>query len=181
MDSPATRIWEQTLVVRCQTGDHNALTDLMRIYHRRLAYYVRSLAGQMGDPEDILQDVWLEVYLKVHKLRNPEAFRVWLYRLARDKVYGVFRRNRITTVEFHEEDPPPDLHEEPAFSEEEVEHLNLALQKLDFKHREVLVLKFMEDMSYDEIAESLGCPLGTVRSRIYYAKRALRRQMEEEL
>ena len=61
----------------------------------------------------------------------------------------MFRRKKIITVEYHEEDLPLEPFEEPAFSEDEVEHLNLSLQKLDLKHREVLVLKFLEDMNYE--------------------------------
>ena len=180
MDNPVSRLWEHTVVVRCQAGDNSAFTELMGIYHKRLDYYVRNIAGQPTDVDDILQDVWLDVYLKVHKLRSPEAFRVWLYRIARDKVYAVFRKNRLTSVEYLDPDPPTESCEEPSFSDDEIDRVQRSLQILDPKHREVLTLKFLEDMTYEEIAASLRCPIGTVRSRIYYAKRALRRQMEEE-
>jgi RNA polymerase sigma-70 factor (ECF subfamily) len=68
--------------------------------------------------------------------------------------------------------------DDPGFSAEDAQRIHVALDGLAPEHREVLVLRFVEDMSYDEIAEATECPLGTVRSRIYYAKRALRRAME---
>jgi RNA polymerase sigma-70 factor (ECF subfamily) len=86
MNGATYRIWEQTLVVRCQAGDDDAFAELMGLYEARLRYYVEGLAGRTNDADDILQDVWLDVYLKIHKLRSPKAFRAWLYRIARDKV-----------------------------------------------------------------------------------------------
>jgi len=180
MNGATYRIWEQTLVVRCQAGDDDAFAELMGLYEARLRYYVEGLAGRTNDADDILQDVWLDVYLKIHKLRSPKAFRAWLYRIARDKVYAEFRRKKHITLESLEQEIPQEGREEPTFSAEDIERIRASLQKLSHKHREILLLRFLEDMTYEEIAVSLCCQIGTVRSRVYYAKCALRRQMEAE-
>jgi RNA polymerase sigma-70 factor (ECF subfamily) len=128
--------------------------------------------------DDVLQDVWLDVFRSVNKLAQPAAFSKWLYRIARDRAYRELRRPRprwldeTTDVDLH--------HQEADFSAEDAEQIHVLLGKLAPEHREVLLLRFMEDMSYQDIAEVIACPIGTIRSRIHYAKRALQELMEKE-
>jgi RNA polymerase sigma-70 factor (ECF subfamily) len=113
-------------------------------------------------------------------LRNPEAFVVWLYQIARRKTL-----TRLT----EREDLPLDDGEmieerlaeqaEPQFSSDDAARIHAELAHLGEKHREVLLLRFMEDLSYEEIAQIIGCTAGTVRSRLYYAKAALRERLEK--
>ena len=166
MNDAATRIWEQTLVVRCQAGDHLAFAELVEAFHKRLCYYIERLVEQPNDVDDILQQVWLDVYRKLPRLRSPKAFRVWLYRIARDKVYLGRRRKKSIVLRYTYEEFPLDSHREPAFSVEDIELIHISLQKLSPEHKEVLTLRFMENMTYEEIADCVGCQLGTVRSRL---------------
>ena len=179
MNETEKRLSEQMMVLRCQAGDDNAFGELFEAYHERLRYYVARLQGRPRDTDDVLQQVWIDVYRKLPTLRSPKAFRVWVYRIARDKVYAGFRKQIHLPLEERNQDIPEEPHQEPTFSLEEVEQVHACLEKLSTEHRDILMLRFLEDMTYEEIAATLCCQLGTVRSRIYYAKRVLRRKMEE--
>jgi RNA polymerase sigma-70 factor (ECF subfamily) len=175
----AGRLWEQALVVRSQAGDEKAFEELVRVFHKRISYYVERLVGDPHDAGDVLQDVWVDVYRQLPRLRSVKAFRAWLYRIARDKVYQMFRKRSRWMTEPVDMATVEDPSEEPAFSDEDAGRIHECLDRLSPEHREVLVLRFVEDMSYEEIAAAIRCPLGTVQSRIHYAKSSLRTEMGE--
>ncbi|MHC4741444.1 MAG: RNA polymerase sigma factor [Planctomycetota bacterium] len=167
-------------VHRCQKGERAAFEELFEMYQPRLKYYVRRLNSAGANVDDILQDVWLTVFKKIRKLKDARIFAVWLYRIARNKVYDGFRRkNRFVSLPEEDELPLSD-NAEPTFDTNDTEKLHKALNKLKPYHREVLTLCFIEQMPYQSIAEIVGCSIGTVRSRIFYAKKSLRREMESK-
>jgi RNA polymerase sigma-70 factor (ECF subfamily) len=177
MTDAADRIYERVLVLRCQARDEAAFEEIVARYAPRLRYYLRKMLGGAPAAEDALQDVWLAAFRGLPGLIEPAAFSAWIYRLARDRAFRELRRRRscFPLEEF-------DVIEEPAaaddFSSDDAAQIHQALDALLPEHREVLVLRFMECMSYEQIAGILGCQLGTVRSRLHYAKRALRRVIE---
>ena len=93
---PVERALEQLLVLKCQTGDRRALEDLYRRYNARLGYYLRRLLGDEAAAADVQQEVWLSVIRRVGGLRNPAAFPVWLYQVARRKALDRVGRDRPT-------------------------------------------------------------------------------------
>jgi RNA polymerase sigma-70 factor (ECF subfamily) len=177
MNDPADDLYERVLVVRCQAGDEGAFAELVERYQPRLRYYLRKMLPGSPVVEDTAQDVWYDVVRAIPRLANPGAFRAWLYRIARDRAWRHLRRR-----------PPPyqpidevEVADDPAdeFTAEDAAHVHAAVDQLAPEHREVVVLRYVEDMSYEEIAGVAGCPLGTVRSRLHHAKHALRRVLEE--
>lgn len=168
---------DEVLVVRCQLGDERAFERLVAQYDRKLRYYVRRLVRPQEGEDDVLQSIWLAVWSQLPRLRRPEAFRAWLYRIARNIAYQSVRRPATAPLE---EDFPAPTEPEEQFSPEEAAEVHAALDRLSPAHKEVLVLRFLEDMSYEEIVDVVGCSLGTVRSRIHYAKRSLRKEMEAQ-
>lgn len=177
MTDAADRLYEQVLVLRCQAGDHGAFAELVQRYHARLGYYLRRLLGNGALAEDVLQNVWFAVFRQLARLEQPRAVSVWLYRIARNAALAELRKTPGWS-ELTAEPPAPDAEpDEPEFSAEDAARIHAALDRLRPEHKEVLTLRFLEDMSYEQIAEIVRCPLGTVRSRIYYAKRALREEM----
>ena len=168
------RLYEQVLVVRRQAGDEAAFAELVERYAPRLRYYLRRMLDA-GDPDDVMQDVWLDVFRGLPRLNDAAAFPAWLYRLARDRVLRTIRR-RPRTQPLLDLDVPDEA-DEP-FSAEDAARIHEALAELPPEQREVLVLRFLEEMSYDDVARVIDCPVGTVRSRLYYAKQALRRILE---
>ncbi|MEN6384066.1 MAG: sigma-70 family RNA polymerase sigma factor [Phycisphaerales bacterium] len=169
----------ENIVLRCQDGERGAFEELFEFYQPRLKYYVRRLDCDGANNDDILQDIWLTVVKQIRQLKDPKAVAVWLYRIARNKVYDGFRRKEDFTA-LPEEDELPISGDEPIFDAETSEKLHAALKNLKPYHREVLTLCFIEQMSYQSIAEVIGCGIGTVRSRIFYAKQALRKEMERQ-
>jgi RNA polymerase sigma-70 factor (ECF subfamily) len=176
----ADKLHERVLVLRCQTGDGTAFGELVERYAARLLYYVRTLLGKQrqAEADDLLQDVWLEVHRSIATLSDPGAIGAWLYRVARNRTIRHLRR-RVTPTRMIE-DIPADLEVDRVgnFSAEDAEAIHAALDRLVPEHREALVLRFLEEMPYEAIATLTGCPVGTVRSRLHYAKLALRRAME---
>jgi RNA polymerase sigma-70 factor (ECF subfamily) len=168
---------EQLLVLRCQVGDEAAFAALVERYGPRLRYYLRKMLGRPGEVEDALQEVWFDVFRSVGRLGDPRAFPTWLYRIAHDRAARHFRRARPAPEPL----PNGEVGEDAGagdFTAEDAEQVHAALDALAPEHREVLVLRFLEEMSYEEIARATGGQLGTVKSRIHYAKRALRRALE---
>ena len=165
------------IVHRCRAGDRVAFEELFEIYQPRLKYYVRRLDGDSAGADDILQDIWLTVFKKIRRLKDTQSFTVWLYRIARNKVYDGFRRKE-RFVALPEDEMPVSDGAEPVFDAKDAERLHAALTRLKPYHREVLTLCFVERMPYQSIADIVGCSIGTVRSRIFYAKQSLRQEME---
>ncbi len=178
MTDAAQRIYEQMLVTRCQAGDDEAFAELVARYHGRIGYFVRRMLTDAASADDVLQETWLAAFRGLGRLRSPAAFPVWLYRIARDKACHELRRRRQWVELADDATAPDDPEGEPPLAPEQAAAIHRGLERLAPPHREVLVLRFLEDMTYEDIAEVTGCPVGTVRSRIHYARRALRRAME---
>jgi RNA polymerase sigma-70 factor (ECF subfamily) len=178
MTDPAESLLVQVLVLRCQTGDASAFAELIGRYDRRVRYYLQKMLGERPDRvDDLCQELWLDVFRSIRRLREPRAFGTWLYRLARDRAWRDLRRTRPeATSETDAEEIADDAADE-SFSAADAEEVHRALGELTPEHREVLLLRFVEDMSYEQIAAVVGCGVGTVRSRIHYGKRALRAAM----
>jgi RNA polymerase sigma-70 factor (ECF subfamily) len=169
----AGRAQDEWLALRCQSGEADAFEDLVDIMERPLLYYAAKLLGSEQRAADALQDVWIRVFRGIRKLKDPASLRSWLYRVT----YGIsidrIRRDisRARAEEVHSE-----LFEEAdlSFDSEDAAAVHRLLDELDLRHREVLVLHFLEDFSVAEIADVVGCPEGTVKSRIYHAKKAMK-------
>lgn len=177
MTDPAERIYERLLVVRAQAGDEAAFAELVERFSPRLRYFLRKLIGGDG-AEDALQDVWLDVFRQLPRLNDPQALVAWLYRIARDRAFGKLRKSRRGEQSLDEASVIDEAADEGEFSPEDAAQIHAALDRLPPEQREVLVLRFLEDLTYEQIASVVGCQLGTVRSRIYYGKQALRRLLE---
>ncbi len=170
---------EHLMVLRAQVGDRDAYRGLFGLYNRRLLYYLRRRLPGAVDAEDVLQDVWLTVVKKVATLEQPEAFKAWIYRIAHNLAVSRLRQERPSVPL---DELPEELEVDPAFSEEDDEGafaaydaaaIHAGLERLSPAHREALTLRFIDQLSYEEIAQVVGRSLGTVRSRIHYARKSL--------
>ena len=174
------RLEENFLIVRAQMGDSDAFSKLFERYHGRLTYYIRRFLDSEEQVKDVLQSVWLDVFRQLPGLRHNEAFRVWLYRIAHNKAVRAFKEyQRYVSLE-EENIQCESTKDDSEFTSEDAAQIHAALNRLEPHHKEVLVLRFLESMSYQEIADVIGCNLGTIRSRIHYAKKSLRKEMEEQ-
>ncbi len=170
----------ETIVFRCRNGEKAAFEELFELYQQRLKYFVRRLNGTGTSTDDIMQDIWTAVFRKIHKLKDIRSFQIWLYRIARNEIYSRFRQKQKFVQLPEEEHLHQSCNDEPVFSADDAKRMHNALNKIKPYHREALILSFIEQMSYQSIADVIGCSIGTVRSRIFYAKQSLRKEMESQ-
>jgi RNA polymerase sigma-70 factor (ECF subfamily) len=175
---PDGKLVEYVLITRCQLRDRQALAELIERYERPVRYFIRRLVDDTHLADELFQDTWLTVIRKIHTLKDPDRFSVWLYRIARNRVHQEFRRKKLV-LELDEKMEAPGNPEEETLSFDDAAKLHRCLGEMKPLQKEVLMLRFIEQMSYDQIAEVLACNVGTVRSRIHYARKALRRKLEE--
>lgn len=184
------RLYERVLLLRCQTGDEAAFTEIVARYTPRLRIYLRQMLGggrgvDAHAADDALQDVWLDCLRSVGGLRDTGAFSGWLYRIARDRAYRILRRRRALVVTNAPVVDASEVADDDAgaadaavLNGEAAALVHASLDRLPHEQREVLLLRFIAEMDYEQIAAAVGCGVGTVRSRLHYAKRALRREIE---
>lgn len=181
LDDTIRQSEERLAVSLAQTGDSQAFHRLVEWYDRRLYYFIRRIVGDDDDAFDVLQAVWLQVHRKIRSLSSPAAFRVWIYRIAHNKAVSELRRKtrEPISVEQIETGLAEPGNENEAFDNAELVHR--ALQNLSVDHQRVLTLRFLEEMSVEEIADVIDGNPGTVKSRLHYAKQALRKRIKELL
>lgn len=178
---------DQTLLVEWKGGDERAFELLVRMYMKR-AYH--TALGLVGNREDAL-DLSQEAFVRAHKARarfDPQYdFYPWFYKILRNLCYR-FLKKRKRRAEIGLEEmmeigrEPVDGRPDPGSLSErksEADVIRRALSRLKPEFREILILKHFEDLSYKEIAEAVEIPIGTVMSRLYHARRALRQALEE--
>lgn len=178
MNDPTELAYERLLVIRSQVDDQDAFRELLQRYELRLRCFVRRRIVSGDQVDDVIQEIWTDVFRQLPRLSDAGAFRNWLYRIAHGKIALVLRRLQLqpqATDDLEHADCPA---EEPTFSADDATAIHAALNELSADHREVLILRFLEDMSCEEISQVVGVPPGTVRSRLYYAKLELKRQLQ---
>jgi RNA polymerase sigma-70 factor (ECF subfamily) len=177
MSDQAQRLYERLLVLRCQTGDDDAYRELVNRFNPRLRYFLRKLSPWPDRADDLAQEVWIDVLRQLPRLKDAGAFITWLYRIAHGKAMLETRRNGKAPPTIPDVDAIAEKEEE-TFSPEDAARIHDALDRLEPLQREALVLRFLEELSYEQIGEVIGCPIGTVRSRIHYGKANLKRLLE---
>ncbi len=171
---------DELLAVRCQLGEPAAFDALVDRWHEPLWRYVRRLSDGEEAAADVVQDVWLRVLRGMPQLRDPARLRAWLFGIARRAVLDRVRRRyaepeplSVDDVDLAAPDDRDDLAEELALMHEE-------LARLPFTEREVLALFYLQELTLGQIAEIVGAPVGTVKSRLFRARRMLRRTLIEK-
>jgi len=175
------RLRDEWLALRCQRGEGDAFNALVGELQAPLLYYAFKLTGNFETARDIVQDAWIKASRGIQKLKQPGSVRAWLYRI----VHGlaIDRVRRDVARERAEDSIIDDAAEfdETAVTAELAEAVHHLLDQLAPKHREVLVLYFLEHFTISEIAGVVRCSEGTVKSRLHYAKSALRALLERKL
>jgi RNA polymerase sigma-70 factor (ECF subfamily) len=171
---------DEALVRRCQTGDEAAFDELVERHRTRIYGLVCRLVGPV-EAEDLAQDVFVAAYKSLRSFRGEAAFGTWLYRIAVHTCSHHLRRKRPEAIELEEYEAPDDRREgnpEARAMQRELQGMvRQAIDSLPYKLRLVIVLRDVHDMSYEEIATVVGCPIGTVRSRLHYATLRLEVQL----
>jgi RNA polymerase sigma-70 factor (ECF subfamily) len=174
------RIYQELLVLRCQRGERAALEELVATWERRLYYFIRRLGNEEADAWDVLQQTWLKVLRGIAGLKEPRNLAPWLYRIARNTAINHGAERSRHCPRFEELALPADAEDDPGPRNiDDAEQIHHGLLQLPLAHREVLTLHFLESMTVEQIAQVLDVPAGTVKSRLYHARHALRAVLEK--
>lgn len=173
--TPPRDLW---LALRCQLGEPAAFRELVMEMERPLMYFAGKVLGSERDAPDVVQDAWLQAFAKMGQLRDPGSMRAWLYRLTRaiavSRVRSDVARERREAAALDEEPQATDDATDTCLLTEDAARLHRAIDELSLEHREVLTLHFLEDLALEEIVDIVSAPVGTVKSRLFHAKRRLR-------
>lgn len=195
-ESAAESAHDAILVNRFNNGDESAFVEIMERYHARLFSLAHNLLRNAADAEEIVQDTFIRAHRGLARFRGDSSLATWLYRIAlnlsRNRYWYFFRRRRQDSLSLDrpladasdatfadlvsapEADP---AHE--AVTNEFVELVSTCMDRLDPSHREILTMRNILDLPYDEIARALRINVGTVKSRIARARDHLRRLLSE--
>lgn len=174
---PTTAADERQFTQRIAKGDREALGELYARYQRVLFSYLLQLTPDYGLAEEILQDTLVAVWKSAHRFEGRSSLQTWLIGIARRQAHNALRQRKLPVVDETEMEGLVATEPEPeAFTLANVarDELAAAFRQLAPLHREVLVLIFVHELSYQETATVLEVPVGTVKSRICNARRALR-------
>lgn len=174
-------IYYELLVLRCRQGQKHAFEELIRMWEKRLFYYIRRLVDDEHDAWQILQETWVKVMRSIRKLREPRKLPAWLYITARNTAISHMRHEYVRkSLLQNNENISIELGPDPLLRIDDAEQVHYGLTLLSLPHREVLTLFFLQDLSLEEVATVLDISVGTVKSRLYYAKRSIKKVLEEK-
>lgn len=179
------------LVERAKHGDKDAYKILVEKYQKRVFSIAYEVTRSFEDAEDVAQETFVKAYLSLRNFKGESSFYTWLYRIAYNMSIDVRRRcsRRGSHVEFEESESAAAYvansaggaaFVEPVTAlarKEEAKKISAALEKLSEEHRAIILLREVEGLSYDEIAETLKIQKGTVMSRIFYARKQLQKSL----
>ena len=175
---------ENALIEQAQHGDRNAFGELVSRYYPGVVRVVYRLCGEPGLAEDMAQEAFLRGWIALPSFHPQSSLRNWLYRIAVNATLDVLRRKSEETLEDEAAQMIPDLADGPEttlIEKERVALLQRAMRSLPEAARSVLVLREYGGLSYQEIASVLDVPVGTVMSRLNYARNRLRELLKGDL
>jgi len=181
------------LVKRAKAGDLKAYDALIRSYKNSVYNIVYRMVHNRQEAEDLTQDAFIKAFNSLKSFNEEYAFSTWLYKIATNNCIDFFRKRKLKTYSMdqniHYKDE--EIRQEYAVSEknaveslienEKVKIIRGAIKKLPEKYRIVIEMRHHEEKSYDEIAEALGLPLGTVKARIFRAREMLKGLLKNQL
>jgi RNA polymerase sigma-70 factor, ECF subfamily len=180
---------DQQLVADCLQGHTAAFGELVQRYQDRLFNTVYRLLDNAEDAQDVVQDAFIHAYQSLNSFKGDSLFFTWLYRIAVNTAISWKRKRRmVLRFQLDREDgavmEPQDVSagHEPSHALEQAEEerrIQEALNRVSPEHRTVLILKDMEGQKYEDMAEILGVPIGTIRSRLHRARLDLREVLEQ--
>lgn len=178
---------DKELVLQIRKGDEEYFNELFGRYRERLFFYLRHFVGSKEEAEDLLQNVFVKAYEKFSSFDQDREFSSWIYRISHNEAVNYLKRKArktflswedIVTAKDRLESSSKERSAQEEWIRKEVrDDVRLALGRLNEKYREILILRFYLDHSYEEIAKIIGRPTNTVGTLISRAKKRLLREM----
>ncbi|MGA9996893.1 MAG: sigma-70 family RNA polymerase sigma factor [Pyrinomonadaceae bacterium] len=177
------------LVTRAVAGREDGFEELVRRYQRPIAAYVYRMVGDYESALDLTQEVFIKIYGSLARYRPEFKFSTWIYKIAHNAAVDHLRRSstREQSLTAESDGVQYDLPiesgrltpEQESIREERREEIERVVRQLPSAYKELILLRHAHDMSYDEIAEVMGLPLGTVKNRLFRAREIMRAQFVE--
>ena len=185
---------ELDLVKRCQDGDSEAFDELVVRYRTRVFGMIYNMVHSEQDAWDLAQDSFLKAWKSIKRFRGQSSFYTWIYRIVMNVTIDWLRKKQIKaggaefddSIQLKEVDPAsktspkPDSLPSEVMEQREIRgEIDKAIAQLSPEHRAVILMKEIDGMQYHEIAEALGCSIGTVMSRLFYARKKLQNLLRD--
>jgi RNA polymerase sigma-70 factor, ECF subfamily len=185
---------ELELVKRCQTGRTDAFDELVTRYRTRVFAMIYNMVHNEQDAWDLAQESFVKAWKSIKRFRRHSSFYTWIYRIVMNVTIDWLRKKQVKgsgaefddSVQLKEVDPASHtLPKADPLPHERMQHAEIrdkidnALRQLTPEHRAVILMKEIEGMQYHEIAETLGCSIGTVMSRLFYARKRLQNLLRD--
>lgn len=167
---------DEELVAKFLQGEEDAFRELVERYQRLLLNYIFRFTGNREISEEIVQETFMAVFQNIRRFQPSSSFRAWIYAIATNRALNALRRRTHIRYDESLEDRSDDWNEplQSASEQERACAVRKALASLPEKQRAIFILRFYEQLSYEEIALATGCPIGTVKSRLCYTLKKLR-------
>jgi RNA polymerase sigma-70 factor (ECF subfamily) len=185
-----SEVSDAKLVEQVQRGDTTAFDLLVRKYQHKVLKLVSRFVSDQAEAEDVAQEAFIKAYRALPSFRGESAFYTWLYRIAINTAKNALVSNRRRPVDFDLDLQDPEQYERQArlkegdtpegllLTEEIRQTVQAAMAELPEDLRTAIMLRELEGLSYEEIAERMSCPVGTVRSRIFRAREAIDKKLK---
>lgn len=182
---------EQALVERCKRRDPEAFGRFVDAYQTRIYGYVKRMLRSSEDADDVAQEVFIKAFQAFDRFDGRSSLRTWLFRIAHNLCIDRLRKSdrslSETSLDYDGDEGSWDIGDDRwqpenlVLNDELIQHIEVGLQTMSEKLRTVLLLHDREDLAYDEIAQALDLPLGTVKSRLFLARGHLQKHLTEYL
>ena len=168
---------DSAAIQRCRKGEQEAFRHLVELYQRQALAHATAILGNRADAQDAVQEAFVDAFRALKSFDESRAFYPWFYVLLRNRCYKMAARRRETEDIYEVAIVAP----RSGPTTEETIELERALMSLDQDEREIVTLKYFDGLSYDELAERLQIPRGTVMSRLFHARRKLQSKLGERI
>lgn len=179
---------EAGLISRCQQGDQEALRAIFEQYQKKVYRIAYGVVREREDAHDVVQEVFIKLFRSIKNFRGKSQFYTYLYRMAMNTALDHVRKMKKTRATSLDEEGSPqpadeieDRPEHNLYRKELEEKLKEALDKLPADQKATLIFREIEELSYQEIAETMGCSIGTVMSRLHYGRKKLQELLKDDL
>lgn len=183
---------DRVLVAQAKLGERKAFERLEKKYRKSVYYMLLKMVKDADDAEDLTQEAFAKAFVSIEKFDSKFAFSTWLFRIATNNCIDYIRKKRVQTISI---DTPiegddgsamrPDVKDEnldpnqQVVREQRKHYLNMALDRLPGKYRQLVDLRYFKELSYEEIADTLEIPLGTVKAQLFRARELLAQELRK--
>lgn len=179
---------DEEIASSVQAGNTDLFGELVYRYEKKIARYAAKILYNQDDIQDVVQDIFTKAYVNINSFDSSRKFSSWLYRIAHNEIVNVFKKNKrinflptfdLDSFLLHRLNSRNDIHEE--LDKKEIRALvDTSLDLIDERYREPIILYYMEDFSYKEIADIMHIPISTVGIRIKRAKKVIKNILEKQ-